>query len=150
MPQDPGFELRIDDDEPVFVPFMLSMMGAKELKIIDRCTSMPLDEFAAALDDPVQRGRGPIMLAMIALSIRSKYPDWTVERIMRLVDDLDELPEFVAGDEEDADPDPLPQSATEPGEQENSDSSSDDSSSSAPPTTSTTRPRSARSNKSPA
>jgi hypothetical protein len=108
--KEPGFELTIDNEEPVFIPFALSTMGAKEMKIIDRCTAMPLDEFAAALDDPSQRTRGPVLLAMIALSIRAHYPDWTVERIMRLVDDMDELPTFVGGDEEDAAPDPLPQS----------------------------------------
>ena len=122
--QEPGFELKIDGEEPVFIPFALSTMGAKEMKIIDRCTAMPLDEFAAALDDPSQRGRGPVMLAMIALSIRAHYPDWTVERIMKLVDDMDELPEFVAGDEV-ADADPLPLGETPNGEPESSATSSD-------------------------
>jgi hypothetical protein len=102
MPQEPGFELKFPDErEAEFFPFAIGLSGAKDIKIIDRCTQMPLDEFAEALDDPSQRGRGPIMLAMIGLSIRAKYPDWSVERIMHFIDEL-ELPDvtFLGAEEE--------------------------------------------------
>jgi hypothetical protein len=90
MAQEAGFELRFPDaTEAEFFPFAIGMSGAKDLKIIDRCTQMPLDEFAEAFDDPSQRGRGIMMLAMIGLSIRAKHPDWSVERIMHLVDELE-------------------------------------------------------------
>lgn len=111
---EPGFEITFPDEtEATFVPFMVGMSASKDLKLIDRCTAMPLDEFAEAFDDPAQRGRGSIMLAVIALSIRAKFPDWSVERIMRFVDDL-EMPDvtFVGGEEE-PQGDPLPEEQTE-------------------------------------
>jgi hypothetical protein len=103
MAQEAGFELKFPDADSEFFPFAIGMSGAKDLKIIDRCTQMPLDEFAEAFDDPSQRGRGPMMLAMIGLSIRAKHPDWSVERIMLLVDEL-ELNEvtFLGSEEEES------------------------------------------------
>jgi hypothetical protein len=90
MAQEAGFELKFPDErEAEFFPFAFGMSGAKDLKIIDRCTQMPLDEFAETMDDPSQRGRGVMMLAMIGLSIRAKHPDWSVERIMHLVDEIE-------------------------------------------------------------
>lgn len=124
-----------DEREAEFFPFAIGMSGAKDLKIIDRCTQMPLDEFAEAFDDPSQRGRGPIMLAMIGLSIRAKHPDWSVERVMKIVDEL-ELPEvtFLGGKEEESNGtvpltvEPKPESGSE-----SSGSPSDESESSAIP-----------------
>jgi hypothetical protein len=136
MAQEPGFELKFPDQaEATFVPWNVGMVGAKDLKIIDRCTAMPLDEFAAAFEDPTQRGRGPMMLAMIGVSIRAANPDWSVERVMAIVDDL-QLPEvtFISPPEEDADPldDQTLNSETEsPSSEESSVSSSAESVSSA-------------------
>lgn len=138
-PQEPGFELTIPgESSATFFPWAIGMSSAKDMMIIDRLTRMPLDEFAEAFEDPTQRGRGPIMLTMIALSIKSKYPDWSVERILAVVDQV-ELPEiaYIDAAEEDDEPTPLPES--EPGSDAQSfGSPSGDSSSSAPPTNSTT------------
>lgn len=134
---EPGFELTFPDErEAEFFPFAIGMSGSKDLKIIDRCTAMPLDEFAEALDDPSQRGRGPIMLAMIGLSIRAKHPDWSVERVMKVVDEL-ELPEvtFLGGEEEESNgTTPLSQEPKPASDAESSGSPSDESGSSATPT----------------
>jgi hypothetical protein len=135
--KEPGFELTFPDErEAEFFPFAIGMSGAKDLKIIDRCTQMPLDEFAEAFEDPSQRGRGPIMLAMIGLSIRAKHPDWSVERVMMVVDEL-ELPDvtFLGGEEQEANgTDPLPQEPKQSSDSSNSGSPSDESESSATPT----------------
>jgi hypothetical protein len=134
MAHEPGFELTFPDErEAEFFPFAIGMSGAKDLKIIDRCTQMPLDEFAEAFDDPSQRGRGPIMLAMIGLSIRAKHPDWSVERVMKVVDEL-ELPDvtFLGVEEEESNgTDPLTQEPKLENEAKSSGSPSDESESSA-------------------
>jgi hypothetical protein len=136
MAQEAGFELKFPDArESEFFPFSIGMSGAKDLKIIDRCTQMPLDEFAEAFDDPSQRGRGIMMLAMIGLSIRAKHPDWSVERIMLLVDEL-ELNEvtFLGSDEEESNGSvPLTEEPKPEVDSSSSGSPSDESESSATP-----------------
>lgn len=57
----------------------------KDLMLIDRFTGMPVAEFFDVIEDEFDRGRAPILLAMLATSIRAKHPDWSVERIARLV-----------------------------------------------------------------
>ncbi len=58
-----------------------------DLRLIDLVTSgMPVPEFFQAVDDEHERQRGPIVSAMIATSIRAARPDWSVERIFRMVD----------------------------------------------------------------
>jgi hypothetical protein len=142
-PAESGFELTLpDQSDATFFPWSIGMSSSKDMKLIDRCTAMPLDEFAAAFDDPTQRGRGPIMLAMIALSIKAKYPDWSVERIMRVVDDL-EMPAvaFIDGSDDQGEEDktdPLSESETEPATVRSFGSPSADSSSSVPRPSSTT------------
>lgn len=74
-----GFELAGS-----FYRWSVSDVG-KDLMLIDRFTGMPVSGFFEALEDEDARGRGPIMLAMIATSIRANHPDWSVERITRLV-----------------------------------------------------------------
>jgi hypothetical protein len=74
-----GFELN-----GAFYPWRFSDVG-KDLMLIDRLTGLPMHEFFEVIQDPEQRGRGPIMLTLIATSIRHAHPDWSVERIYRLV-----------------------------------------------------------------
>jgi hypothetical protein len=91
MPQDPGFELTFPDQtEAEFVPLNPGGESGKDLQIIDMVTKgMPLEVFSAAMEDPTQRGRGVVFLAYIGLSIRAKYPQWTVERIVDFVENLE-------------------------------------------------------------
>lgn len=57
----------------------------KDLLLIDRFTGLPIDEFFDTINDETQRGRAPVILAMIATSIRGAHPEWSVERIVNLV-----------------------------------------------------------------
>jgi hypothetical protein len=137
MPQEAGFELTFPDDrEAEFFPFVVGMSGAKDLKIIDYCTmGMPLDEFASALEDPVARNRGTIMLAMMGTSIRAQHPDWTVERIAYLIDEIDlNDVEFLKGEEDSNGADPLLQEPKPAPDESSSGSQSEESESSATPT----------------
>jgi hypothetical protein len=70
-----------------FVRWHVSDIG-KNLMLIDRITGMAMDEFFAVVEDPDQRGRGPILLTLIATSLRNHHPDWSVERIYRTVTNL--------------------------------------------------------------
>jgi hypothetical protein len=74
---------------------------AKDLMLIDRFAGLPIQEFFELVDDDHERGRGPILLTLIATSIRAGHPDWTVERVIRLVMDLN-LGDvtFISGDEQ--------------------------------------------------
>ena len=129
-----GFEL---DGE--FYRWHLSDTG-KDLMLIDRFTAMPFDEFFAVIEDNFDRGRAPILLAMVATSVRAKHPDWTVDRIARLVmnTSLSEI-EFVAADqEEDTRPPPVDDHATGPPTPASGTSPSNGSSASSAPTDSTT------------
>lgn len=75
--------------------------SAKDLMLIDKFTQMPAHEFFELIEDSFDRGRGPILLAMMACSIRRGHPDWSVERIARTVLNLS-LNEvtFIGGEEE--------------------------------------------------
>ena len=79
--------------------------------LIDRFTGMPLHEFFSIVEDSFDRSRGPILLALIATSIRAKNPDWTPERIVRTVQNLN-LSDVVFIDAE-QDETPVPQRAEE-------------------------------------
>lgn len=94
--QDDGFEY-----QGVFYRWSVSD-GAKDMLLIDRFTGLPIHEFFEQIEDGFDRSRAPIMLATIATSIRARYPEWSVERIARLVLGLS-LSEvtFVGGDEDD-------------------------------------------------
>lgn len=93
--KDDGFEL---DGE--FFRLSVSDCG-KDLMLIDRLTGMPITEFFEVVDDAFDRGRGPVLLTVIATSIRAAHPDWSVEKIVRKVMALrlSEI-EFVPGTEE--------------------------------------------------
>lgn len=89
----------------------------KDLMIIDRFTQMPVHEFFTLIEDSFDRGRGPVLLAMIGCSIRHGNPDWSVERIIRDVNALSisEDISFIDLDEEgEADADGPPTDAASP------------------------------------
>lgn len=62
--------------------------GGKDLMLIDRFTGMPVADFFETIEDEFDRGRAPILLALIATSMRNQHPDWSVQRITRRVENL--------------------------------------------------------------
>ncbi len=87
MDQD-GFEYKIPgEEEATFFAWTVSD-GGKDLMLIDYFTHLPIHEFFALIDDEFDQSRAPVLLAMMATSIRAKHPDWTPERIERTVQNL--------------------------------------------------------------
>jgi hypothetical protein len=132
MTKEDGFEYKLpDDDEATFFPWKVNVEGAKDMLIIDSFTQLPIDVFHEKLQDGFERRRGPFLLALIATSIAAKFPDWTVQRIVRLVENLD-FSKFtgIDADEEEAGDVKVPPETGEP-TNESSSSPSDGSSSSA-------------------
>jgi len=88
--------------------------GAKDLMLIDRFTGLPAPEFFESIQDSFDRGRGPILLTLLATSISAKNPEWTVERTVRTVMGLS-LSEvtFIDADEDEEPESPL-EEETEP------------------------------------
>jgi len=85
-----GFEYKLPgDDQATFFPWKVNVEGAKDMLIIDTFTQLPIDVFHEKLQDGFERRRGPFLLALIATSIAAKNPDWTVQRVCRLVENLD-------------------------------------------------------------
>ena len=82
-PADDGFELYGE-----FYRWHVTSKG-KDLMLIDRFTEMPPQDFFAVLEDDFDRSRAPILLALIATSIRNRHQDWSLERIVRTVMELD-------------------------------------------------------------
>jgi hypothetical protein len=125
-----GFEY-----EGRFYRWACSDLG-KDLMLIDRISGMPVTEFFETIEDSFDRERAPVLLALIATSIRAGHPEWSVERIHRAVLNLS-LSEivFVDADAEElsqAVPPPLG-GETPPSSDEPSNSPSDDSSPSSTP-----------------
>ena len=90
MTKEDGFEYKLpDDDQATFFPWKVNVEGAKDMLIIDSFTQLPIDVFHEKLQDGFERRRGPFLLALIATSIAAKNPDWTVQRVCRLVENLD-------------------------------------------------------------
>jgi hypothetical protein len=116
----------------------------KDLMLIDRISGMPVTEFFETIEDEFDRERAPVLLALIATSIRFGHPDWSVERIHRAVMNLN-LSEiaFIDADEEEAPELPLPAGGeTPPWNGEPSNSPPDGSSSSSTPEESSSSPTS--------
>jgi hypothetical protein len=111
-----------------FYPWSVSD-GAKDLILIDRFTGMPVTDFFAAIEDDVDRGRAPILLALMATSMRAKHPDRSPERIGRAVEGLSlSQVEFIDGDEQEGDDGPpAVDGGTQPSVSPGSDSSEDES-----------------------
>jgi hypothetical protein len=77
-----GFEL-----DGRFYPWRFSEMG-KDLMLIDRIAGMGLVEFSEATENGLGELRAGILLTLIATSLRAGNPEWSVERIVRTVEDL--------------------------------------------------------------
>jgi hypothetical protein len=131
--RDDGFEL-----EGTFYRWHVTDTG-KDLMLIDRFTGMPVADFFETIEDSFDRGRAPVLLALMATSMRAKHPDWSVERIARVVQGVS-LGDVTFVDS-DAEAQPIPPAEggqTPPASTEQSDGSS---SSSTPPETSTPEDR---------
>lgn len=102
-PRRDGFEY-----EGTFYRWHVTDIG-KDLMLIDRFSGLPISEFFAVVEDTWDRGRAPILLTLIATSLRNGHPDWSVERIIRLVMEtpLSEVT-FVGSDEDEPAESPLP------------------------------------------
>ncbi len=87
----------------------------KDLMLIDRFTGLPVNVFFELLEDEAERGRSPIILSMVACSVRAGNPEWSVERIVRLLMDtpLSEIVMIDSDTEEQAVP-PVQGGETEP------------------------------------
>lgn len=127
--RDDGFEL-----DGVFYRWHVTDTG-KDLMLIDRFTGMPVAEFFETIEDTFDRGRAPILLALMATSIRNEHPDWTVERIVRQVQALS-LGDVTFVDA-DAEEQPVPPAEAGPGQPASDEPSNGSSSSSTPEETST-------------
>jgi hypothetical protein len=105
--------------------------SAKDLMLIDRFTQMPAHQFFEIIEDNFDRGRGPILLAMMATSIRRAHPDWSIERVARMVMNLSLTDvTFIGSDEE---VEEAPKSKAVPESAESSGSSSEKSNGSQEP-----------------
>lgn len=101
IPSPRGFEY-----EGRFYAWHVSDLG-KDLMLMDRICGLSLSEFFAALDDPVESGRAPILLTMIGTSIRYANPDWSVERLVRTITGMN-LGDVVFVDADEEEEAPLP------------------------------------------
>lgn len=102
-----GFELG-----GLFYPWHVTTTG-KDLLLIDRISGMPPQEFFELIEDSYDLSRSPVLLALIATSMRARHPERSLERIVRTVMDLslDDV-EIVGGeDEEEGEGDGPPQEA---------------------------------------
>ncbi len=88
-----------------FYPWKINDTG-KDFMLWDRFTGIPVDQMADVLSDDEQRGRAPVIFSMVAMSVRAAHPDWSVERIVRLVMDtpLSEITMIEGEEEDDAGP----------------------------------------------
>jgi hypothetical protein len=68
-----------------FYPWHVEMGFGKDMMLIDRISGLPLDEFQLAVGDPTQQARAPVMLSLLATSLRHGNPEWSVERLVRTV-----------------------------------------------------------------
>lgn len=100
-----GFELQSGTDNAMFYEWQVTSRG-KDLQLIDRITGGMLpQEFFSCLKDPQERQRGPILMTLIATSMRARHPEWSVNRIERTVMELDleEDVVFIGGDDDEPD-----------------------------------------------
>ena len=83
MSDEPGFEYQSE-----FYPWHVTDMG-KDLMLIDRISGMGLGEFRDSLDDfDLDTGPAPLLLTLLATSIRHRHPGWPVDRIVRMVEGM--------------------------------------------------------------
>ncbi len=96
-PREDGFEL-----DGRFYRFAVSTHN-KDMMLIDRFTKLPPQEFFDAVESRsiFEMQRTPMLLALVATSVRAARPDWSVERITRVVEDRDfDSIVWIGGDEE--------------------------------------------------
>lgn len=106
--------------------------SGKDLMLIDKFTGMPVAEFFETIEDEFDRGRAPVLLAMMATSMRNTHPDWSVQRLVRRVENLN------LGDvtfiDSDAEEQPVPPAEAGPEPAASDETPSDSSSSPSTPT----------------
>jgi hypothetical protein len=68
-------------------PWSVSDIG-KDLMLIDRIAQIPPSDFIELVSDADQNERAPVLLALVATSLRAGHPDWSVDRIYRIVMNL--------------------------------------------------------------
>lgn len=86
----------------------------KDLMLIDRIAQMPPTAFMDMIGDVDEAERTPVILALVATSLRLGHPEWSVDRIYRTVMGISlggDLT-FVSAGEGDADP--PPEAASQP------------------------------------
>jgi hypothetical protein len=57
----------------------------KDLMLIDRIAQMSPSAFMEMISDADENERTPVILALVATSLRLGHPDWSVDRIYRTV-----------------------------------------------------------------
>ena len=89
---------------------------AKDLLLIDTFSRLPADEFFRLMDEgDLDMRRTPVMLALIATSLRHGNPDWSYQKVERTVMDasLSDF-EFVSADEPEQEADAGPPALSGP------------------------------------
>lgn len=129
-----GFEYR-----GRFYRWHVSDIG-KDLMLIDRIAQMPVREFMELVVDAEESERTPVLLTLIATSLRCGHPDWSVDRIFRTVMNLslgeDVSFVYAASEDEDEEVDEaLPPSGSTPTEPPSSEPGSSRSNGSSSPST---------------
>ena len=109
--------------------------GGKDLMLVDHFARMPVADFFETIEDDFDRGRAPILLALLATSMRNKHPDWSVQRLVRRVENLN-LSEVTFIDS-DAEEQPVPPAEAAPEAATSEKPSGESSSPSTPPASST-------------
>lgn len=104
-----GFEY-----QGVFYPWHVTTTG-KDLLLIDRISGMAPQEFFELIEDGYDLSRSAVTFSLMATSIRNRFPERSIERIVRAVEaiDLDEV-EFMGGDDEEGEDGPPAQAGASP------------------------------------
>jgi hypothetical protein len=108
-----GFEIKLPgDDEATFFPWSMSPGGGKELIFIDRIADMPFPDFYESIQDEHEQKRGPMAQTLLAIAVSQKFPEWTAERTIRLVVNLNLFEDvtYINADEEEEKAGPPPES----------------------------------------
>lgn len=105
-----GFEWRGQ-----FYAWSVSDIG-KDLMLIDRIAQIPVGAFMELVVDAEESERAPVLLALVATSIRRVHPEWSVDRIYRAVMGLSMSEDitFVYAEEEEDEDGARPLAATSP------------------------------------
>lgn len=82
-PKEAGFEY-----EGEFIPWHLTDK-IKDLQMIDYFAKMPPGEFFEHVRDDFDRSRTPITAAMIATSLLHARPNWSTNRVIRVVENME-------------------------------------------------------------